>query len=126
MLLCDFGNLAEETKKLEEADLKVLHLDVMDGHFVPNMTYGLPIVEAFKKLTDLPLDVHLMISNPEDYIEKYVEAGADIVTIHVEACKEPEKLLQQIKDLGAVQELHLTQIPLYRLLRIVLIFAIWC
>src|SRR6266446_4608544 len=69
MLLCDFGDLRREVDRLHAAEVKALHLDVMDGHFVPNMTYGLPLVEAFRKLTKLPIDVHLMIDNPLQFVE---------------------------------------------------------
>jgi ribulose-phosphate 3-epimerase len=101
MLLCDFGNLAQEVQRLKDAGAPALHLDVMDGHFVPNLTYGLSLVEAFRQLTDLPLDVHLMISNPEAYLERYVQAGADSLTIHIEAVPQPAPLLQHIRSLGA-------------------------
>ncbi len=101
MLLCDFGHLAKEIEAVEAAGAQALHLDVMDGHFVPNMTYGLTMVEAMRKLTTLPLDVHLMISNPEQYVERYVEAGSDVVTIHAEAHDEPRRVLEKIRDAGA-------------------------
>jgi len=107
LLLCDFGRLADEVARLEDAGVRALHLDVMDGHFVPNMTYGLTIVEALRRLTDLPLDVHLMISNPADYLSQYYEAGSDAITIHVEATSQPRALLQQIRDLGAAAGLAL-------------------
>lgn len=101
LLLCDFGNLEREVRQLEAAGVKALHLDVMDGHFVPNFTYGMPLVAAFRKLTDLPLDVHLMIAQPEQYVGAFYEAGADIVTVHIEATSQPRGLLSQIRDLGA-------------------------
>jgi ribulose-phosphate 3-epimerase len=101
LLLCDFGNLADEVRALEEAGVPALHLDVMDGHFVPNLTYGLTIVEALRRLTQLPLDVHLMISNPESFVGQYHDAGADAITVHVEATNSPRELLQQIRDKGA-------------------------
>ena len=101
MLLCDFGRLADEVARLEQAGAPGLHLDVMDGHFVPNSTYGLSLVEAFRKLTDLPLDVHLMISNPEAYVDRYIQAGADLVTIHIEAAPQPAPLLERIRSQGA-------------------------
>src|SRR4026208_124340 len=85
LLLCDFGNLEREVARLTEAGVPGLHLDVMDGQFVPNLTYGMPIVSALRRLTDLPLDVHLMIAEPSRYVRQFVEAGADIVTMHVEA-----------------------------------------
>jgi ribulose-phosphate 3-epimerase len=99
LLLCDFGNLAHEVSRLHEAGVRGFHLDVMDGHFVPNLTYGPPIVEALRRLTEFPLDVHLMISNPESYIERFVDAGADSVTVHIEATDEPRNLLEQIRSM---------------------------
>ena len=101
LLLCDFGNLQREVARLESAGIRALHLDVMDGHFVHNLSYGLPIVEALRRLTDLPLDVHLMIANPGDYIEEYFDAGADGLTIHAEAVDDPRPLLERIGQLGA-------------------------
>ncbi len=101
LLLCDFGNLEREVRKLEAAGVRGLHLDVMDGHFVPNMTYGLTMVSTLRGITDLPLDVHLMISNPGEYLKKYVDAGADLLTIHAEAVDDPRPLLEEIRSLGA-------------------------
>lgn len=101
LLLCDFTNLEREVARLEEAGVRALHLDVMDGCFVPNLTYGMPIVEAFRKLTDLPLDVHLMIERPEQYIQQFFNAGADAITIHHEAVDDPRTTLAQINALGA-------------------------
>ena len=97
LLLCDFGNLEREVQRLEAAGVQVLHLDVMDGQFVPNLSYGLPIVEALRRLTRLPLDVHLMISEPQRYVDAFVSAGADVLTIHVEATQQPREVLQQIR-----------------------------
>lgn len=101
LLLCDFGNLEREIQRLEEAGAKALHLDVMDGNFVPNLTYGMPIVSACRQLTDLPLDVHLMVCNPDAYLQQFHEAGADLITVHLEACDDPRTTLQTIRDLGA-------------------------
>jgi ribulose-phosphate 3-epimerase len=101
MLLCDFGNLEKEVERLRAAEVEALHLDVMDGHFVDNLTYGLPIVSAFRRLTDLPLDVHLMISEPGKYIEPFLDAGADSLTIHIEAEPEPGPLLKRMRQLGS-------------------------
>jgi ribulose-phosphate 3-epimerase len=101
LLLCDFGNLAAEIGKLIEASVQALHLDVMDGHFVPNLSYGPPIVAAVRRLTSLPLDVHLMISEPARYVDQFREAGADNITIHVEAVEQPKSLLEHIRSLGA-------------------------
>ena len=99
--MCDFTNLEREVRQLEAAGASALHLDVMDGCFVKNFTYGMPIVEAFRRLTELPLDVHLMVANPERQLEAFYEAGADILTIHVEATDEPAAALQRIRELGA-------------------------
>ena len=86
---------------MEAAGVRGLHLDVMDGHFVPNLSYGLTMVEAVRRLTELPLDVHLMISNPEEYLGRYVDAGADLLTIHSETVDDPQPLLEEIRSLGA-------------------------
>lgn len=105
LLQCDFGDLRSEVRQLEAASVKCLHLDVMDGHFVPNLTYGMPIVSGLRKHTDMPLDVHLMISKPDQYIDQFFEAGADAITIHVEAVEDPAPLLKKIRDLGAASGL---------------------
>jgi ribulose-phosphate 3-epimerase len=101
LLLCDFARLADEIGRLEQAGVCALHLDVMDGHFVPNLTYGAPIVAAIRSCTDLPLDVHLMISNPQDFVEEFREAGADSISVHIEAVPDPRALLKRIRGLGA-------------------------
>lgn len=100
LLQCDFGNLKAEIQRLEAAGIRAFHLDVMDGHFVPNFTYGMPIVSAVRKLTQLPIDVHLMMSNPGDYLEQFVEAGADCLTIHAEISADKAALLERIQGLG--------------------------
>ncbi|MCL4153404.1 UNVERIFIED_CONTAM: hypothetical protein GTU68_038421 [Idotea baltica] len=97
LLLCDFGNLEREIEQLEEAGVAGLHLDVMDGVFVPNFTYGITIVSAIRKLTELPIDVHLMMVNPEKYIDQFCEAGADVLTIHVESTDNPVAALESIR-----------------------------
>jgi ribulose-phosphate 3-epimerase len=102
MLLCDFANLEREIRKLEDAGAQVLHLDVMDGHFVPNFTYGMTIVDAVRKCTSLVVDVHLMISSPERYVGQFVEAGADCLTFHVEAASDAVALVDRIKQLDVV------------------------
>jgi len=107
LLLCDFARLADEVARLEEAGVEAMHLDVMDGHFVPNLTYGPPIVAAVRSCTDLPLDVHLMISNPGDYLEEFREAGADSITVHIEAAPDPRPVLDRIRSLGAAAGLAL-------------------
>ncbi|HEY3394239.1 MAG TPA: ribulose-phosphate 3-epimerase [Lacipirellulaceae bacterium] len=101
ILACDFGHLEREIELVEQAGAKALHLDVMDGHFVPNISFGIPIVEAARRATDLPLDVHLMIDNPEQFIEPFREVGADGLTIHVEAVTDPRPVLERIRSLGA-------------------------
>jgi ribulose-phosphate 3-epimerase len=101
LLLCDFGNLEREVARLEAAGVPGLHLDVMDGVFVPNFTYGMTIVGALRKVTRLPLDVHLMMTRPERYIRQFRDAGADILTFHVEAVDDPRPLLEEIRGTGA-------------------------
>jgi ribulose-phosphate 3-epimerase len=101
LLLCDFGNLQREVERLEAAGVPGLHLDVMDGVFVPNFTYGMTIVSALRKLTDLPLDVHLMMTHPQKYVRQFREAGADSLTFHIEAVEDPRPLLEEIRGLGA-------------------------
>ncbi len=100
MLLCDFGDLRSEVARLSAAGAGVLHLDVMDGHFVPNMTYGMPIIEGLRRHTDMPLDVHLMISEPLKYGQAMVDAGADVLTFHVEAVDDPLETARALKRLG--------------------------
>ena len=101
ILSADFGRLAEQVKEAEQAGVDWIHVDVMDGHFVPNITIGPAVTQALKKATALPLDVHLMISNPERYVEDFVKAGADWLGIHVEATVHLERLINQIKEAGA-------------------------
>ncbi len=100
ILSADFCNLADEIKKLEQAGADYLHIDVMDGCFVPNITIGQPVVKAIKKYTSLPLDVHLMIQNPIKYIADFANSGADIITIHQEAEPHLDKAIALIKLLG--------------------------
>ena len=101
LLSADFSRLAEEVRDVELAGCDALHIDVMDGHFVPNLTIGPLVVAALRKATKLPLDVHLMIDMPSRYISEFRKAGADWITIHVEAEKDALKTLQEIKKLGA-------------------------
>jgi ribulose-phosphate 3-epimerase len=100
LLLCDFANLEREVRTLEDAGVQALHLDVMDGSFVPNLTYGMPIVAAVRKVTQLPIDVHLMIDRPERYLRQFAEAGADVITFHIEAAPNPQPLIDEIHALG--------------------------
>ncbi len=99
ILSADFGRLSEEVKAVEKAGADWIHVDVMDGHFVPNITIGPLVVEAVRKATSLPLDVHLMIENADRYIKDFADAGADIITVHVEACPHLHRTIQIIKDL---------------------------
>jgi ribulose-phosphate 3-epimerase len=101
LLACDFARLGEEIGRLEEGGAKILHLDVMDGHFVPNLSLGVPIVEAVRRSTDLPLDVHLMISEPGRYLDAFRQAGADLLTVHIEVAPDPRALLAEIHGMGA-------------------------
>jgi ribulose-phosphate 3-epimerase len=101
ILSADFGALAEDIARVEGAGADQLHVDVMDGRFVPNITIGPPVVEAIRKRTRLPLDVHLMIVEPERYLADFVRAGADIVTLHAEASAHLQRALVQIRELGA-------------------------
>ena len=100
ILSADFANLEKDIKRVEQAGADWLHIDVMDGHFVPNITIGVPVVKSIKKITDLPLDVHLMIENPENYIEPFANAGADIITFHYEAAKDINETINLIKSFG--------------------------
>jgi ribulose-phosphate 3-epimerase len=100
LLSADFGHLADEITAVEKAGADLLHLDIMDGHFVPNITFGPDIVKTIRRLTKLPLDVHLMISNPELYLARFVEAGADYLTIHFESTVHLHRHIYAIKDLG--------------------------
>ena len=100
ILSSDFARLADEIAAVERAGADLLHIDVMDGHFVPNLTVGPPIVEAVRKVTKLPLDVHLMITNADAFIPEFARAGADYLTVHVEACPHLHRTIQSIKELG--------------------------
>lgn len=101
LLAADFSRLGEEIKMFNQSEADWLHLDVMDGRFVPNISYGQMIVEMASSLTNKPLDVHLMIVDPEKYIDEFVKAGASIVTVHVETCPHLHRTIQQIKNAGA-------------------------
>lgn len=100
LLSADFAKLAEATEMLKRGGADFLHIDVMDGHFVPNITIGPPVVAALKKVSDIPLDCHLMISNPDDFLEAFANAGATYITIHVEAAPHLYRSIQKIKQLG--------------------------
>jgi len=100
LLLCDFGHLAREVERLESAGAAALHLDVMDGRFVPQLTYGLVVVEAVRRAAKGPLEVHLMVEQPETCVEAYARAGADILTVHLEGLTDPRQTLKKIASLG--------------------------
>ncbi|MEK4148424.1 ribulose-phosphate 3-epimerase [Robertmurraya sp. FSL W8-0741] len=100
ILSADFSKLGEEIKDVENGGADYIHVDVMDGHFVPNITIGPLIVEAIRPVTSLPLDVHLMIENPDQYVEAFARAGADILTVHVEASRHLHRTIQSIKSCG--------------------------
>ena len=98
ILSADFANLEAELKALEESDM--VHLDVMDGHFVPNLTFGAPVIKKLRPHTSLPFDVHLMVTNPEAMLEAMADAGADIITVHAETAPHLDRLLDEIRELG--------------------------
>lgn len=100
ILSADFSKLGDEIKAVEDAGADWIHVDVMDGHFVPNITIGPLVVEAARRVTDLPLDVHLMIENPERYVKDFTEAGADLISVQVEACVHLNRTIQMIKEYG--------------------------
>ncbi|RNC84095.1 MAG: ribulose-phosphate 3-epimerase [Winogradskyella sp.] len=100
MLASDFGNLQRDTEMVNNSDADWFHIDVMDGHFVPNISYGMPVIKAIKKHATKPLDVHLMIEKPERYIEAFADVGADIITVHYESTVHLHRTLRQIKAAG--------------------------
>lgn len=100
LLSADFANLKEEIKKVENGGADYLHLDVMDGMYVPNITFGAPVIKKLRSITKLPFDVHLMIEKPERYIKDFVDAGADIITVHQEATTHLHRTIQEIKSYG--------------------------
>ncbi|KYG61787.1 ribulose-phosphate 3-epimerase [Bdellovibrio bacteriovorus] len=131
ILSADFANLEKEIKAVAEAGADWIHVDVMDGRFVPNITIGIPVVKSLKKVSPLPLDVHLMIEEPERYVEDFIKAGSDYLTIHVEATKDPAAVLRRIRELGAKPGITLrpktslaTVLPLLPLCDLVLVMTV--
>lgn len=100
ILASDFNKLGEEIEMLNQSEADYIHCDVMDGVFVPNISFGIPVIQSVRKISKKPLDVHLMIVNPEKYIRDFYDAGASIITIHYEACNHLHRTVQQIKELG--------------------------
>lgn len=120
ILSADFAKLGEEVRAVAEHGADAIHIDVMDGHFVPNLTFGAPIVAALRRVTALPLDVHLMIERPERYLEQFVDAGADMLTVHVETCPHLHRTLQAIHALGVRAGVALNPHTPFELIREVL------
>ena len=100
ILACNFSKLNDEVLSIEKAGADFIHLDIMDGHFVPNLTFGPPVIKSLRHLTKLPFDVHLMVSNPDVLLDEYVNAGSNIITVHVEACNHLARTLNYIKSKG--------------------------
>ena len=100
ILSADFARLGEEIKAVEQTGVNYLHIDVMDGMFVPSISFGFPIIKSIRKMSNMVFDVHLMVEQPERYIEETAASGADIITIHAEACKHPDRAIEQIHQLG--------------------------
>ncbi len=100
ILACDFSKIGEEIKKVSDSGADMIHIDIMDGHFVPNISFGPSVVKSVRKATTLPFDVHLMIENPIDYIKSFIDAGADIITFHIESKSDTLEVIKEIKKYG--------------------------
>lgn len=131
ILSADFVNLEREINAITAAGADWIHVDVMDGHFVNNITIGVPVVKALKRISKIPLDVHLMIESPEKYIGEFIKAGADYLTIHVEATENPKAILQEIRQLGGKPGISLRPgtaieeiLPLLPLVDLVLVMTV--
>ena len=100
ILSADFCKLGEQIHELEECDIELLHIDVMDGEFVPSISFGMPVIKSIRKITDMFFDVHLMVNEPVRYVEDFAKCGADLLTVHYEACKDVRATLEKIKEAG--------------------------